>query len=139
MPFTDNGNFKNNKWYDKDLAQFFFDRLGKKPGIIRPNNVIMSGKYVPGDSFALHTDTGLFYSPTEKTRWTLLVYLNDDFEGGETVFFDLNFKQTRTVVPKRGKALMFDIDLWHKGNEVTKGQKYWIGCEIIGLNDKITV
>lgn len=61
------------------------------------------------------------------------------FEGGETVFFDSNFKQTRTVVPKRGKALMFDIDLWHKGNEVTKGQKYWIGCEIIGLNDKITV
>lgn len=26
---------------------------------------------------------------------------------------------------------VFDISLWHKGCELTEGEKYWIGCEII--------
>lgn len=130
--FTDVGTFENRKWVDQELADRFVSRLGSP---CRANKLIMSGKYRPGDSFCLHTDTGLYYNSDtgEKTRWTLLVYLNDDFEGGETVFYDESFRETRRVIPKKGKALVFDIDLWHKGNEVRSGVKYWIGCEIIGL------
>jgi len=101
----------------------------------RPNTVIMSGKYQVGDSFSLHTDTGLYYNrdTREKTRWTLLIYLNDDFDGGETVFYNDNWRRDEVTIvrPKKGNAILFDIDLWHKGTPVTRGVKYWIGCEII--------
>jgi hypothetical protein len=50
----------------------------------------------------------------------------------ETVFYDDNWRVTKTVTPKKGNAILFDIDLWHMGNPVTRGAKYWIGCEIIG-------
>jgi hypothetical protein len=29
-------------------------------------------------------------------------------------------------------VLDFDIDLWHRGDVIQSGTKYWIGCEIIG-------
>ena len=103
------------------------------PEILRANNLIMTGKYKPNNKFGLHTDTGLFYDQfsKEKSKYTLLIYLNDDFEGGTTSFFTENFKPTVTIHPKIGRALLFDIDLWHKGDMLIKGEKYWIGCELI--------
>jgi prolyl 4-hydroxylase len=61
---------------------------------------------------------------------TLLVYLNDDFEGGETVFPNIN----KTVKPEKGKAVFFYTtdengniltESLHSGNPVIKGEK-WI-------------
>lgn len=136
--FTDAGQFTNKKWVDDELANMFFARLKEltdNPNHLMPNNLIMSGSYHPGQCFGLHTDTGLFYSSEKniKSKWTLLVYLNDDFEGGETVFYDtLTWKECCVIVPEKGKALLFDISLWHSGEKVTDGMKHWIGCEIIG-------
>ena len=69
----------------------------------------------------------------EKSCWTLLIYLNDDYEGGHTIFYDDNWKQIESISPERGKALLFDIDLWHRGDILVSGTKQWIGCEIIGV------
>lgn len=61
---------------------------------------------------------------------TLLVYLNDDYEGGETEFVNIGVK----VKPEKGKGILFwNIDdqgkiipeSRHRGNPVTKGEK-WI-------------
>jgi hypothetical protein len=95
----------------------------------------MTGNYCPGQEFNMHTDTGLFYDrkAQEKSRWTLLIYLNDDFEGGHTLFYDDAWKQTHDIEPVAGTALLFDIDLWHKGDVLQSGVKHWIGCEIIGV------
>lgn len=137
--FTDSGKFDNKKWVDKQLAEQFYGKLKKYSinqgeRILRPNNLIMSGKYNVGDLFSLHTDTGLFYDldAKEKSLWTLLIYLNDNFKGGETVFYDNYWKVDKIIKPKTGMAILFDIDLWHCGNQVVEGNKYWIGCEIIG-------
>ena len=137
VPFTDHGHFTNNKWTDELLAQKLYNRLvtyGINDNILRPNKLMMSGKYDVGDCFCLHTDTGLYYNKqaNEETRWTLLIYLNDDFVGGETIFYDDEWNETNTIIPVRRKALLFDIDIWHKANEIISGSKYWIGCEIIG-------
>lgn len=61
---------------------------------------------------------------------TLLIYLNDDYTGGETVFPRLG----KTVIPKKGKAILFrNLDsnhrriLWgsyHEGRPITSGEKY---------------
>jgi hypothetical protein len=136
--FTDSGIFKNLKWIDSELSTEFYTKLQKyiEPSslALRANNLIMTGNYDPNEQFSLHTDTGLFYDRVgkEKSRWTLLIYLNDDYEGGHTLFYDDNWNQTQDIKPEKGKALLFDIDLWHRGDMLLSGTKQWIGCEIIG-------
>lgn len=137
VPFTDSGVFKNNKYNDLELATTFYNKLQEfniKDNIIRPNNLIMTGMYRPGDNFGLHTDTGLYYNEKEKekTQWTLLIYLNTLEDEGATVFYDDEWKVRETIYPKQGMAILFHIDLWHKGEELKKYEKYWIGCEMIG-------
>jgi hypothetical protein len=61
-----------------------------------------------------------------------LIYLNDNYDGGETSFYTENFVHVTDIQPKIGTALLFNLDQWHKGNTVLNGDKYWIGCEIIG-------
>ena len=61
---------------------------------------------------------------------TLIIYLNDNFEGGETVFPHLNI----SIKPQKGKAAVFWStdennvilrDAFHGGSPVSKGEK-WI-------------
>ena len=138
IKFSDSGIFKNDKYIDEELSQKIFNKIPSKYRSMynfkRPNNLIMTAMYEPGNSFGLHTDTGLYYDTTkrEKTTNTLLIYLNDDYEGGKTQFYDDNGNKTRLITPQKGKCLIFDINLWHQGNPITKGTKYWIGIEIIG-------
>jgi 2OG-Fe(II) oxygenase superfamily/Peptidase C39 family len=74
---------------------------------------------------------GVHYDADDKLPrlYTMLVYLNDDFEGGETWFSELG----RRVKPKKGRALIFtNIDEQgdqlfysaHAGLPVSKGVKY---------------
>lgn len=63
-------------------------------------------------------------------RTTLLIYLNNDFEGGETEFVNIGLK----IIPEPGKGILFwntydDESIIqeskHRGNQVLKGEK-WI-------------
>ncbi len=135
--FAESGLFANHKYTDQAQADTFFQRLqtyALPETLLRPNTLVMTGFYKPGDQFGLHTDTGLYYNAEakEKSRWTLLIYLNTIDGEGATVFYDDTWKETQRVYPKEGTAVLFDIDLWHKGEELKTQNKYWIGCEIIG-------
>lgn len=137
ISFTDSGNFKNHKYIDQDLAEKMFTQLqtyNLPETFLRPNNLIMTGYYKPGDQFGLHTDTGLYYNEAakEKSRWTLLIYLNTVENEGSTIFYDDEWNETQRIYPVKGNAVLFDIDLWHKGEELHSQSKFWIGCEIIG-------
>lgn len=50
-----------------------------------------------------------------------IVYLNDDFDGGDTLFLT----QKKRVKPKKGSVLCFTCDFYsiHKGSKVTNGMK----------------
>ena len=94
-------------------------------------------RYGAGQQFKPHFDSG----PTNHRLQTLLVYLNDDFTGGETFFPELN----RNVQPKRGSALYFlnrdahnSVLLYsaHAGLPVTEGQKY--ACNIWVRNQPVS-
>ena len=50
---------------------------------------MITAKYLEETEFGLHTDTGIYYNKEENLqgKYTLLVYLNDNYEGGETIFY----------------------------------------------------
>lgn len=85
-------------------------------------------RYAPGQRFAPHTDH--WYRPDDRsiTLHSVLVYLNDDFTGGETRFTE---PIERTIVPRRGAALVFQHKLRHEGCVVERGCKYAMRSDLI--------
>jgi len=72
-----------------------------------------------GDHYGIHADVSTL--STCKRFITFLYYLNDDFEGGETVFYP-----DCKVKPKKGSVLVFP-SFWcfpHEAHEITEGKKY---------------
>lgn len=80
-------------------------------------------RYTPGQRFKRHIDGS--YVRNEHEASTLMIYLNDDYEGGETTFDD------HTIVPKKGHALVFDHRLKHAGEPVLTGAKYVLRTDIM--------
>tara|TARA_B110000858_G_scaffold191056_1_gene239827 strand:+ start:646 stop:1194 length:549 start_codon:yes stop_codon:yes gene_type:complete len=91
-------------------------------------------RYDPGDYYKPHQDTCCFEtcrgkSDVDKRIKTVIVYLNDDFQGGETCFPNLDM----CIEPKRGRALVFNTydmlnrctrKALHEGRPVRDGTKY---------------
>lgn len=58
-----------------------------------------------------------------RTNYTLMIYLNDGFEEGETVFFEGD--EELTVVPKTGTLLIIPGDIEHEA-KMPKGKNKYI-------------
>jgi len=89
-------------------------------------------KYNPGQKFNTHFDylninePGIPVEKNDRVA-TSIAYLNDDFEGGTTIFPELGIE----IKPQKGSVLYFEYDkksnrhkTIHSGEEVTKGVKY---------------
>lgn len=76
--------------------------------------------YDESDSYEWHCDRGSFM----RFIASFLLYLNDDFEGGETMFLNDRLK----VKPKKGSVLMFPCGPYfiHKSSRVKSGNKHVI-------------
>jgi prolyl 4-hydroxylase len=83
-------------------------------------------RYEPGQYFRWHLDGAFQRSPAERSRFTVLLYLNDDFEGGSTDFHD-----GPTVVPVAGAALVFAHAQLHQGAPPTRGRKYVLRTDVM--------
>lgn len=82
--------------------------------------------YEPGDHFGPHTDVG-WRDGERLTRMTLLVYLNDDFEGGATRF---HVSPELEITPARGMGLLFQHAIIHEGLELKAGTKAVLRSEL---------
>ena len=97
------------------------------------------------DRFDAHFDATTFV-PGKLTRRkslvTVLVYLNngdgDEFEGGETFYFQhstpgesINHDSAAKVVPKTGRVVAFEHDLFHSGAPLDRGTKYIMRTDIL--------
>lgn len=112
-------------------------------------------RYVPGAEYRCHIDgawppSGISArgeyqydsSPVEKRQsslFTFLIYLNDDFEGGETTFFLPSVKEgvlnAYPVKPVMGSVAVFPHGetrgaLLHEGTGVRSGAKYVIRTDV---------
>jgi len=85
-------------------------------------------RYSPGQRFVEHMDHWYRPSPERITLHTVLVYFNDDFEGGETRFTE---QLEQTVVPSPGLVAVFQHKVRHEGCEVISGTKYAMRTEVL--------
>jgi hypothetical protein len=92
-------------------------------------------RYDVGQRFKRHKDGVVERSSTDRSRLTCLIYLNEEFTGGETVFYStLMIDGVRSedvvVVPRAGDALFFLHEWWHEGRELTAGRKYVLRSDV---------
>jgi hypothetical protein len=89
-------------------------------------------KYEPGDEFSIHTDTCYARDECETGLCTILLYLNDNMQGGETVILpNWEWNEKITITPEPGLALVFYHMLPHAGLEVISGCKYIIRSDVM--------
>jgi hypothetical protein len=84
-------------------------------------------RYEPGQHFGLHQDQSYAGAASTRSLLTLMVYLNEGFQGGETDFPE----QARTITPKTGTALLFQHKLLHAGKRVIDGIKYVLRSDVL--------
>ncbi|KAK3250043.1 hypothetical protein CYMTET_40544 [Cymbomonas tetramitiformis] len=128
---------------DVDLAQKLFERVReflpsswKGKDIQGLNERLRFLRYAPGDYFAPHFD-GCYIRPQGHPRaldqsiLTIQFYLNGDFSGGETNFFNRQDALTAAVRPEPGKVLVFQHDILHEGALLSDGTKYVIRTDVM--------
>jgi predicted 2-oxoglutarate/Fe(II)-dependent dioxygenase YbiX len=95
-------------------------------------------RYDPGEYFAPHCD-GCYPRPENHSKYgdvshlTFQLYLNENFEGGTTRFY---YSRHETdghfdIVPKKGLVCIFDHQMYHSGEMVTKGRKYAMRTDVM--------
>jgi predicted 2-oxoglutarate/Fe(II)-dependent dioxygenase YbiX len=135
-------NRRNNsrlEYRSPDLARILWERLGrikprfnKESGYVpyRLSETFKFYRYQPGQYFDWHRDGSLARGMTEKSFYTLLVYLNRGYEGGTTDITDLS-GEVQIVEPGVGLAVAFEHQLLHRGAELKKGTKYLLRTDVL--------
>ena len=99
------------------------------------NEKIRFCRYQKDQLFSRHQDGVYYPNSNHESKFTFLLYLNDNscFEAGATEFYTSKMAQfpVKTIVPKKGKLVVFDHQIWHTGARVTKGNKYILRSDIM--------
>ena len=82
-------------------------------------------RYELNERFKRHIDGSFKRNENEASKITLMIYLNEDFVGGETAFDEL------VVQPTTGSALCFMHRLKHEGCPVQEGTKYVLRTDVM--------
>ena len=113
---------------DTKLATQLFEKarphvpqVMRSRALVGANERFRCYRYKPGMRFAPHADGSFERSESEKSFYTYLVYLNGDFEGGETILATV---PELSIRPRTGLGLVFQHPIIHEGAEVVSGVKY---------------
>ena len=91
-------------------------------------------RYEAGQKFDWHRDGAFHRSDREWSLLTLIFYLNDGYEGGETEF-EYVTEGTLQITPRAGHALVFSHPLLHRGAPVRGGTKYVLRTDVMYRRD----
>jgi len=121
-------------WDDAQEADALLARVAAQvPGrllgetLIGGNPRLRLYRYQPGEHHSAHWDTVVHFEGGARSLLTLVFYLNDDFEGGETDFPELQ----KTIVPRRGSALLFQHRIVHTACPVRRGEKHVLRTDLV--------
>ncbi|MBX3226381.1 MAG: 2OG-Fe(II) oxygenase [Labilithrix sp.] len=84
-------------------------------------------RYEPGQRHGTHWDTVVELGDGVESALTLVFYLNDGFEGGETDFPELGKK----IAPRTGRALLFQHRILHEATAVHAGTKHVLRTDVL--------
>lgn len=88
-------------------------------------STVRVNKYYPGDFLGLHCDNSF----SDESTHVVVVYLNDDFEGGELMVFDDRMSFLKKVKPVRNMAIIFPITYYHSTIPISRGVKYCLSFQ----------
>lgn len=94
-------------------------------------------RYSAGQRFSWHFDGAFERDAAEQSQLTFMVYLSDDFEGGDTEFNLSRGTMVRVddpilrVRPVTGAALVFRHAILHQGAAVKQGLKYVVRSDVM--------
>ncbi|WP_438712071.1 2OG-Fe(II) oxygenase [Aquimarina muelleri] len=114
-------NFKDSIW--KKLTPFCPTKI-EDSLLTGLNKRFRFYKYNTGQKFKRHID-GRFRRNHEESRITFMIYLNDNYKGGETKFDEA------TIQPQQGKALCFIHEQKHESIPIIEGVKYVLRSDIM--------
>lgn len=125
---TDVRNNERVMFDDQDLANSLFEKARQHVPermlncrLVGANERFRCYRYKPGMRFAVHSDGSFERNESERSFYTYLIYLNGDFEGGETNFATV---PELSIKPVTGLGLVFQHPIIHEGAEVLSGVKY---------------
>ena len=120
---------------DAEWARELFERVKEhvpqdihEMSLAGVNERLRCYEYQAGQRFAPHSDGAFIRNDRERSWYTYMVYLNEEFEGGETVFF---VEPEVSIRPRAGSALFFQHPIIHEGTEVTAGVKYVVRTDLM--------
>lgn len=131
--------YERNIWISEAFADELYRRLqphlpaGVRAEVVRCNEYFRFSKYGVGQEFGLHTDGTNLDRLGNVSQYTVNVFLNSEFEGGETDFFQgvsTGVGRTRAI-PLAGRAAVFDRGISHCGNRVVSGVKYLLRTDLM--------
>jgi predicted 2-oxoglutarate/Fe(II)-dependent dioxygenase YbiX len=105
------------------------DVLGRRCESVGLNERFRCYCYDTGQRFAPHANGRFKREGGDESRLTWMVYLNDDFSGGETIFY--LYEDMLSVRPERGMALAFVHEYVHEGATVAAGRKYVLRTDVM--------
>lgn len=119
---------------DPELASLLFQRVrpqlperlsGKH--LRSANERFRFYRYEPGQYFKPHYDGSFRRNEREASLLTFMIYLNGDFDGGETNFLELG----RSIKPQAGLAILFQHHVLHESATLLRGKKYALRSDIM--------
>jgi predicted 2-oxoglutarate/Fe(II)-dependent dioxygenase YbiX len=116
------------------LSNCLPQRFKKKWEPVGLNERLRLYRYDVGQQFDWHMDGFFERENGERSFFTFMVYLNEDFEGGDTSFRDgygTPIGGMFHVTPKKGMALLFHHPIPHRGDPVIAGRKYVLRTDVM--------
>lgn len=91
-------------------------------------------RYQEGQQFDWHIDGTYRAGDGSQSVLTFMVYLNDGFGGGDTIFGSQDgpdYHESHRIKPEEGMALLFFHRVLHKGAPVHFGKKYVLRSDVM--------
>lgn len=103
------------------------------------NSHFRFSRYNKGGQFPMHCDGTNYdkdryeeFGCATTSVFTLNIFLNDDFEGGHTTFYNDDFSPRYDAEPKAGRAALFYGNQIHCGTKVLSPYKYLLRTDVMG-------